>query len=188
MSINLVSQLLCNHLQQGKLIFLLPFWPLPHGRAWQFTWSLWRTQEDLGALGSQARSGRRAEHFRGKGNTAGCVGGVSGPEMTFFLKSVCPNCSFNKWVPLCTGNMWKGLWIQQMGCAAAEPLLFLLAPHLAYSNISSLKAGIDSYLSWLICTPKRTLSMFIDSWMLNRKVARFLASMVILPLAYGERD
>lgn len=70
--------------------------------------------------------------------------------------------------------------------AAAE--LSVLGTHcLAYSIISSLKAGIDSYLEFThLHTQKH--SEHVHILMNVKSVLPDLASMAILPLAYGERD
>ena len=70
--------------------------------------------------------------------------------------------------------------------AAAE--LSVLGTHrLAYSNISSLKAGIDSYLGLTHLHTQKN-SEHVHRLMNVKSVLPDLASMVILPLAYGERD
>lgn len=112
------NQLLCNCLQHGKLIFLLPFWPLPHGRAWRFTWSHWRTQEDLGPLGSQAaRSGRGEQNISGERQHSRMCWWEEW-DLKYFssLKSHClPKSvlSISECL-LCTGNM------QEKGCGYSK--------------------------------------------------------------------
>ena len=70
--------------------------------------------------------------------------------------------------------------------ATAE--LSVLGTHcLAYSIISSLKAGIDSYLEFTHLHTQKN-SEHVHTLMNVKSVLPDLASMVILPLAYGERD
>lgn len=80
----------------------------------------------------------------------------------------------------------KGLWVQQT--RQPQPSALFLAPTALLTLSScSLKAGIDSYLEFTHLHTQKN-SEHVHTLMDVKSVLPDLASVVILPLAYGERD